>query len=103
MHVMFRKDKYEVYLPTLSDLSLNAKYILPGAVKLKLDLDKDGYFKTAHLEQLLPGDKICTVSETNIDFNFPHKFLTADNILSNNSPLLEKNITNNKTKRLNIY
>ena len=75
-----KEDSFLVNIPTLSDLCFNQKQKTPGAIIMKLTLDKNGIIKEGYFENLLINSKIFTISENNFLFNFPCETAKEENL-----------------------
>lgn len=58
-----------VNVPTLSNLTLG-RHEFPGAIRMDLFFDRDGYINSGHFEQFILTDKLCTVNEAIFDLRF---------------------------------
>ena len=61
-----------VNIPTLSNLTLG-KHKYPGALRMNLFFDNDGYINSGSFEQFIFNDKMYTVNETLINFDLDHE------------------------------
>lgn len=67
-----------VDIPTLSNLVLG-KYEFPGAIRMDLFFDNNGYIVSGHFEQFIINTKLYTVSESILDLGY----LNHDYVLEN--------------------
>lgn len=61
-----------VNIPTLSNLNLG-KHKFPGAIRMDLFFDDDGYISSGRFEQFVLNDNMYTVNETLLNFDFDHE------------------------------
>ena len=70
-----------VNIPTLSNLVLG-KYELPGAMRMDLLFDDEGYINSGHFEQFILTDKIYTVNEAILDLSFlNHDYILEEEVI----------------------
>ena len=69
-----------VNIPTLSNLTLG-RHEFPGAIRMDLFLDRDGYISSGHFEQFILTDKLYTVNEAIFDLDFlNHDYLSENSV-----------------------
>lgn len=65
-----------VNIPTLSNLTLG-KHEFPGAIKMDLFFDNEGYINSSHFEQFILNNQLYTVNEAIFDLNYlNHDYLS---------------------------
>lgn len=69
-----------VNIPTLSNLTLG-KQKLPGALRMDLFFNNDGYIDYGHFEQFIVSDKLCTVNEMVMNFDLDHNILDENDVM----------------------
>ena len=67
---LMNSDKgFLVDIPTLSNLVLG-KYEFPGAIRMDLFFDNDGYISSGHFEQFIINKRLYTVNESILDLSY---------------------------------
>ncbi len=66
-----------VNIPTLSNLVLG-KHDYPGAIRMDLFFNNNGYIESGHFEQFLVSDKLRTVNESIFKFDLDRTLLSED-------------------------
>ena len=68
-----------VNIPTLSNLVLG-KHEFPGAIRMDLFFNNDGYIDRGHFEQFLFSDEMHTVNEASFKFNLDYGLLNEEDV-----------------------
>lgn len=68
-----------VNIPTLSNLTLG-KYKFPGAIRMDLFLNNDGYIDSGHFEHFMVADELSTVNEAIFKFDLNHNVLDENEV-----------------------
>ena len=88
-----------VNIPTLSNLTLG-KHELPGAVRMDLFFDHNGYINSGHFEQFVLADKFTTVNEAIFDLSYlDHDYLSEGEV----RPRIKKLPTNGQSQIEKFY
>ena len=73
------RDGFIVNIPTLSKLSLG-KHPFPGAIKMKLSFNIEGYINSGYFEQFIITNDLITVNEAYFNFDFDHEILSESSV-----------------------
>ena len=99
------REGFVVNIPTLSNVALS-KHAFPGAIKMKLSFNVEGYINSGHFEQFIITNDLMTVNESYFNFDFDHELLSESSIkpkikVKTNQPAFSRQIEkfNRKWKR----